>query len=108
MKQAFEVSKQLEERPLAKAQVAALEGEKHPETETKQGASTEGEAQGQSNLDDLDKRIRKAVLNEDDRELDRVEAILVDAHRKFYEMYDTRLKDRSNPIPDISVRLMIV
>jgi RNA polymerase II subunit A C-terminal domain phosphatase len=102
-KQALDVAKQLEERPLAKAQKTVLGEEGHPPTEKKEDAIGDGNMRERSNLDELDKRIRKAVLNDDDRELDRVEAILVDAHRKFYEMHDARLKNRSNPIPDISV-----
>jgi RNA polymerase II subunit A-like phosphatase len=101
-KQALDVAKQLEERPLAKAQETVL-GEEQPPTEKKEDATADGDMQERTNLDELDKRIRKAVLNDDDRELDRVEAILVGAHRKFYEMHDARLKSRSNPIPDISV-----
>jgi len=103
-KQALDVAKQLEERPLAKAQETVLgEGQQQPPTEKKEDAIADGNMQERPNLDELDKRIRKAVLNDDDRELDRVEAILVDAHRRFYEMHDARLKSRSNPIPDISV-----
>lgn len=96
--QALDVAKQLEERPLAKAQENAQEGSDGKE----QDPPVADKVQGQSE-DDLDKRIRKAVLNDDDRELDRIEAILVDAHRKFYQMHDARLKNRSNPVPDISV-----
>jgi RNA polymerase II subunit A C-terminal domain phosphatase len=102
-KQALDVAKQLEERPLAKAQETVLGEEEQPPTEKKEDATADGNMQERTNLDELDKRIRKAVLNDDDRELDRVEAILVDAHRKFYEMHDARLTSRSNPIPDISV-----
>ena len=101
-KQALDVAKQLEERPLAKAQKTVLGEEEHPPTE-KEDAISDENMRERSSLDELDKRIKKAVLNDDDRELDRVEAILVNAHRKFYEMHDARLKNRSNPIPDISV-----
>lgn len=102
-KQALDVAKQLKERPLAKAQETALDDKKEPLAEKKEDKTSGGVVQERSNLDDLDKRIRKAILRDDDRELDRVEAILVEAHRKFYEMHDARLKNRSNPIPDISV-----
>lgn len=93
--QALDVAKQLEERPLAKAQ------ENVQEKSDGSDDSSAGKVQGKSG-DDLHERIRKAVLNDDDRELDRVETILVEAHRKFYEMHDARVKNRSNPIPDIS------
>lgn len=52
----------------------------------------------------LEHRIRKAILNDDDRELERVEAILCEVHDRFYRMYDAYIKARSNPIPDVAVR----
>lgn len=81
---------QVEERPLAKKQEALQE------------ASTEGQANGQITLAPAngstpassdDKTVRKALLKNDDAELQRVQKILEEIHLRFYDEYDARTPD---------------
>jgi RNA polymerase II subunit A-like phosphatase len=97
--QAEYVHKKIEERPLAKAQ-EVLEAANPKEKE-------EGAAKGRTRAESLEHRIRKAILNDDDRELERVEAILSHVHQDFYKNYEAFMKSRLNPMPHVGVSLTL-
>lgn len=100
-KQAEEVERELEERPLAKAQKSLdseVEISPNPIITTSEDKKDASPAPVS-----LEHRIKRAILNNDDNELVRVKDILSEVHRKFYEMHDARSKERSRPIPDASV-----
>ncbi|CAG8668514.1 16965_t:CDS:2, partial [Acaulospora colombiana] len=95
--QIAEVAKKLEERPLAKAQ-EQLEERQNPHTDTeRQDSTVQRKAPNEAPIIDV-----KPVLNEDDRELDRVEALLCETHRRFYERYDAHLQGHFPLLPDVS------
>ncbi|KAG6854140.1 hypothetical protein C0991_010051 [Blastosporella zonata] len=86
---------QLEERPLAKKQEALSEGEAphedhhhhhhHPSSEEKHAE----EASPKEERATTPKPERKALLKNDDFELDRVSKILREVHDRFFDSYDT-------------------
>jgi RNA polymerase II subunit A-like phosphatase len=97
--QIAEVAKQLEERPLAKAQ-EQLEERQHTPTSS-DSPSDKGKMKSPNEVPIID---AKPVLNENDRELDRVESLLCETHKRFYERHDARLQGRALSPPDVSVR----
>jgi RNA polymerase II subunit A C-terminal domain phosphatase len=97
--QIAEVAKQLEERPLAKAQ-EQLEERQHAPTSSDSPSDKE-KMKSPNEVPIIDV---KPVLNENDRELDRVESLLCETHKRFYERHDARLQGRALSPPDVSVR----
>jgi len=93
--QAEYMHKKMEERPLAKAQ-EVLEA-------TSSKGKEESVTKEQTKVESLEYRIRKAILNDDDRELDRVEAILSHVHHEFYKNYEAFTKSRLNTTPHVGV-----
>ncbi|PVF99849.1 hypothetical protein CPB86DRAFT_702417 [Serendipita vermifera] len=96
--QIAEVAKQLEERPLAKAQEQLEERHHDPIDPERQNSTGQRKDSNEVPIVDV-----KPVLNEDDRELDRVEALLCETHRRFYERHDAHLRGRSSSLPDVSL-----
>ncbi|CAL1694574.1 unnamed protein product [Somion occarium] len=100
---------QVEERPLAKKQEALLE-EAAAATSPPSGLGINGNGSHppvngeDSNLPAAaatagpspkkEKVVRKALLKNDDTELTRVQEILEEVHRQFYESYDAREEER--------------
>ncbi|KAL0575242.1 CTD phosphatase Fcp1 [Marasmius crinis-equi] len=97
---------QVEERPLAKRQeelqdVPAPVENKAPEASTASVGSAEAPPQDENAeqgknapstnaLVKVEKTPRKALLKNDDRELDRVKSLLDEIHRQFFVEYDSR------------------
>jgi hypothetical protein len=105
IRQAEEVERELEERPLAKAQESLDSKTEAPKDPSVAGS---GDKQNTPPIPDaLEHRIKKAILNNDDKELVRVEDILCEVHRKFYEMNDARSQERNRSIPDVAVCIII-
>lgn len=92
------VHKKMEERPLAKAQ-EVLEA-------TSSSGKDENDKQS-SKPDRPEHPAQEAILNNNDHELERVEAILVDVHERFYQSHDRYLKSRTNPAPHVGVCISI-
>ncbi|KAF8628253.1 hypothetical protein AX15_004028 [Amanita polypyramis BW_CC] len=94
------LEKQVEERPLAKRQTELLQANENPASapcsdshhpaETEEDPQVEG-AQGQD--EHKHDQERKALLKNDDHELDRVSKFLGEVHRRFFAAYDTRQKE---------------
>lgn len=92
-----EIEKQLECRPLAKAQASLDKSESSSD-------SSKNEETSSSENNEVTRH--HPILNNDDAELERLEAILVDIHQRFYEQYDAKQRHKSIPAPDISVNLI--
>ncbi|TFY63298.1 hypothetical protein EVG20_g6374, partial [Dentipellis fragilis] len=97
---------QVEERPLAKKQEELQEAsdeavdreEKVTETNPPQQAGAAGGAQARSEkppASPKEKHVRKALLKNDDAELQRVKKLLDEVHRRFFNAYDKRLSDNA-------------
>ncbi|KAG6811157.1 hypothetical protein H0H92_008743 [Tricholoma furcatifolium] len=84
---------QVEERPLAKKQEALSEGdpphEHHHHHHHHTGDKPATEAPAQEQRSTTPKPERKALLKNDDRELDRVSKILCEVHSRFFNSYDS-------------------
>lgn len=83
--QKHKVSEQLDRRPLAKMQ-QELEGKR-----AEQATSTPDT--DQSTASDKDDVAWKAVLKEDDRELDHIQGVLQEIHKQWYESWDAAQVD---------------
>ncbi|KAI0274968.1 hypothetical protein BC834DRAFT_23573 [Gloeopeniophorella convolvens] len=86
---------QVEERPLAKLQEElqeAADGQSATEESTSESASLpQGSESSQKPRETIgEKHHRKALLRNDDTELERVKRLLDAVHRRFFEAYDSR------------------
>ncbi|KAF7970876.1 hypothetical protein HWV62_22700 [Athelia sp. TMB] len=86
---------QLEERPLAKKQEALLDDAEAPEPAiTEDAVSKEDKGKEKEKASAMpatpEKHVRKALLKNDDVELQRVRKILEDVHAQFFEAYESR------------------
>ncbi|KZP28980.1 hypothetical protein FIBSPDRAFT_947374 [Athelia psychrophila] len=91
---------QLEERPLAKKQEALLDGgdaSASAEAAPPEAASSEdkGKAKQKAEAEPKlpEKAVRKALLKNDDAELQRVRKILEDVHDQYFDAYASRAED---------------
>ncbi|KAI9444894.1 hypothetical protein H4582DRAFT_2108679 [Lactarius indigo] len=103
---------QVEERPLAKLQEELQEvanGQHESEGPAAEGASGKSESTSRPPESPGERHHRKALLKNDDTELQRVKRLLDTVHQQFYEAYDDRLpkagkaKSTSRAKPSASV-----
>jgi RNA polymerase II subunit A-like phosphatase len=88
---------QMEDRPLAKEQEKLNDGSatgSNASVSGKDDRAKEGDASGsgsgsESELEDDDELELRALLTNDDNELERVEAVLMEVHKRFFDAYDT-------------------
>lgn len=84
---------QLEERPLAKKQEALQEGNAVAHEHSQHNAENKPVAGAQTKLKESSPHKhekRKALLKNDDHELERVAKLLDEVHRRFFSAYDAR------------------
>ncbi|KAF8079106.1 hypothetical protein FPV67DRAFT_95819 [Lyophyllum atratum] len=102
---------QLEERPLAKKQEALSEGEtphEHHHHHRKDESKPETEDQVKEQRSTTPKPERKALLKNDDMELERVSKLLDEVHERFFDSYDSHAarkvagKRREKPSYDVT------
>ncbi|TBU49309.1 hypothetical protein BD309DRAFT_947794 [Dichomitus squalens] len=100
---------QVEERPLAKKQEALLETA-NGEAEAESSGASVGGADGQNGhapavaaaagqQERKERPVRKALLKNDDKELDRVQQILELVHERFYAAYEARRREEGAQSP---------
>ncbi|EPQ60326.1 hypothetical protein GLOTRDRAFT_118635 [Gloeophyllum trabeum ATCC 11539] len=93
---------QLEDRPLAKKQeeLQSTEDENATEGEPRSRESTTPEAAPEEEPDNAvakqPKAARKALLRNDDYELQRVQQLLEEVHQLFYDIYDASRKEEGS------------
>ncbi|KZT08553.1 uncharacterized protein LAESUDRAFT_735745 [Laetiporus sulphureus 93-53] len=99
MQNTIALEAQVEERPLAKKQEelqeasAAASDETEETGETTTAAAAGGPVTVTAGQHKKEKAPRKALLKNDDRELERVQKILEEVHQRFYDEYDARPPD---------------
>jgi len=87
---------QLEERPLAKKQEALLDDDAGKEGE-KTGESSDAKAEGQDKPDEKPAQVKKALLKNDDTELQRVNKVRVASLVHLRPSKNTSIDTRRNP-----------
>ncbi|KAJ8514480.1 hypothetical protein ONZ45_g7970 [Pleurotus djamor] len=88
---------QMEERPLAKKQEALVASE-DPSPATEASASPSSSSTNEVPPDtSKEKHARKALLKNDDCELERVGSLLDEIHKQFYAAYEARPQDDKGP-----------
>ncbi|PIL27260.1 hypothetical protein GSI_10405 [Ganoderma sinense ZZ0214-1] len=97
---------QVEERPLAKKQEELQETAKEEAAEKAEHEASESASEGNGTVPTLpeqhekrEKPVQKALLKNDDNELDRVQQILELVHERFYVAYDVRKPDGEHRSP---------